>query len=94
MESTDSIHISMNDFRDFLSALEDDIHTLLVMGDAYRWGNAEVEPDAAMAMEYYREAAELGDWEAMGLLADMLAEAGNSLEAEEWYARIKKESSI
>ena len=84
MESTDRIHIPMNDFQDFLSALEDDIHTLLVMGDAYRWGNAEVEPDATMAMEYYREAAELGDWEAMGLLADMLEEQGQVDEPASW----------
>ena len=89
MESTDSIHIPMNDFRDYLSALEDDIHTLLVMGDAYRWGNEEVEPDATMAMEYYREAAELGDWEAMGLLAGMLEEQGRVDEAKNWREHLE-----
>ncbi|MDO5464823.1 MAG: hypothetical protein Q4F40_07800 [Akkermansia sp.] len=78
----------MKDFRDFLSALEDDIHTLLVMGDAYRWGNEEVEPDATMAMEFYREAAELGDWEAMELLADMLEEQGQEVEAKIWRERL------
>lgn len=54
------------------------------MGDAYRWGNGEVEPDATMAMEYYREAAELGDLEAMGLLADMLEEQGQEVAAIIW----------
>ncbi len=78
----------MKDFRDFFSALEDDIHTLLAMGDAYRWGNGEVEPDATMAMEFYREAAELGDWEAMELLADMLEEQGRVDEAKNWRERL------
>lgn len=94
MKCSDNMEVTLESFNAFLSSLEEEIHTLLAMGDAYRWGNEEVKPDATMAMEYYREAAELGDWEAMGLLADMLEEAGNSLEAEEWYARIKKGSSI
>ena len=88
---SDNSRVSLESFNAFLSALEDDIHTLLVMGDAYRWGNAEVEPDAAMAMEYYREAAELGDWEAMGLLADMLEEQGWVDEAKNWREHLEAE---
>ncbi len=88
---SDNSRVSLETFNAFLSALEDDIHTLLVMGDAYRWGNAEVEPDAAMAMEYYREAAELGDWEAMGLLADMLEEQGQVDEAKNWREHLEAE---
>ena len=92
MKTTDVFHVSLPLDESAFSEWEEEIRTLLVMAEAYRWGNGEVEPDAVMAMEYYREAAELGDWEAMGLLADMLEEAGNSLEAEEWYARIKKKA--
>ena len=91
MKFSDNPKVTLESFNAFLSALEDDIHTLMVMGDAYRWGNAEVEPDAAMAMEYYREAAELGDWEAMGLLADMLEEQGRGEEAKRWRAHLGAE---
>lgn len=91
MKFSDNSRVSLETFNAFLSAMEDDIHTLLVMGDAYRWGNAEVEPDAAIAMEYYREAAELGDWEAMGLLADMLEEQGRVDEAKNWREHLEAE---
>ena len=91
MKFSDNPKVTLESFNAFLSALEDDIHTLLVMGDAYRWGNEEVEPDAAMAMEYYREAAELGDWEAMGLLADMLEEQGRVDEAKNWREHLEAE---
>lgn len=88
MKCSDDTKVTLESFNAFLSALEDDIHTLLVMGDAYRWGNGEVEPDAAMAMEYYQEAAELGDWEAMELLADMLEEQGQEVAAKIWRERL------
>lgn len=91
MKFSDNPKVTLESFNGFLSALEDDIHTLLVMGDAYRWGNGEVEPDATMAMEYYREAAELGDWEAMGLLADMLEEQGQVDEAKSWREHLDAE---
>ena len=91
MKFSDNPKVTLESFNAFLSALEDDIHTLLVMGDAYRWGNAEVEPDATMAMEYYRDAAELGDWEAMGLLADMLEEQGRVDEAKNWREHLEAE---
>jgi TPR repeat protein len=91
MKFSDNPKVTLESFNAFLSALEDDIHTLLVMGDAYRWGNEEVEPDATMAMEYYREAAELGDWEAMGLLADMLEEQGRVDEAKNWREHLEAE---
>ena len=44
-----------------------------------------------MAMEYYRDAAELGDWEAMGLLADMLEEQGRVDEAKNWREHLEAE---
>lgn len=91
MKCSDNMEVTLESFNAFLSSLEEELHTLLAMGDAYRWGNEEVEPDATMAMEFYREAAELGDWEAMELLADMLEEQGNSRESEAWYGRINKE---
>lgn len=84
MKCSDNMEVTLESFNAFLSSLEEEIHTLLAMGDAYRWGNGEVEPDAAMAMEFYREAAELGDWEAMELLADMLEEQGQDVAAKIW----------
>ena len=87
METNERLHVEMEDFRTFLSVLESDISNLLAKGDAYRWGNEEVEPDAAMAVEYYREAAEMGDWEAMALLADLLEEMGREDEAAQWRLR-------
>lgn len=84
METNERLHVEMEDFRAFLSVLESDISNLLAKGDAYRWGNEEVEPDAAMAVEYYREAAEMGDWEAMELLADLLEEMERMDEAAQW----------
>lgn len=78
------MEVTLESFNAFLSSLEEEIHTLLAMGDAYRWGNEEEKPDATMAMEFYREAAELGDWEAMELLADMLEEQGLEVEAKIW----------
>ncbi len=89
MKFSDDPKVTLESFNAFLSALEDDIHTLLAMGDAYRWGNGEVEPDAAMAMEFYREAAELGDWEAMELLADMLEEQGQEVAAKIWRENLE-----
>ena len=88
MKCSDYMEVTLESFNAFLSSLEEEIHTLLAMGDAYRWGNGEVEPDAAMAMEYYREAAELGDWEAMELLADMLEEQGQVDDAKNWRERL------
>lgn len=88
MKCSDNTKVTLESFNAFLSSLEEEIHTLLAMGDAYRWGNGEVEPDAAMAMEYYREAAELGDWEAMELLADMLEEQGRVDDAKNWRERL------
>lgn len=89
MKCSDNTKVTLESFNAFLSSLEEEIHTLLAMGDAYRWGNGEVEPDAAMAMEYYREAAELGDWEAMGLLADMLEEQGQVDDAKIWRENLE-----
>lgn len=40
-----------------------------------------------LAVEYYREAAEMGDWEAMVLLADLLEEVGRGDEATQWRQR-------
>lgn len=87
METTGRLHISMTEFRAFLTVLESDISTLLAKGDAYRWGNEGVEPDLEMAVEYYREATEMGDWEAMVLLADLLEELGRGDEAAQWRQR-------
>ena len=87
METNERLHVEMEDFRAFLSVLESDISNLLAKGDAYRWGTEEVEPDAAMAVEYFREAAEVGDWEAMELLADLLEEMERMDEAAEWRKR-------
>lgn len=92
MEPTDIIHVPMEDFRAFLSELEEDIHSLLVKGDAYRWGTADVSPDPILAAEYYREAAEMGDEEAMGLLADVLEELGQDDEASSWRQRLESAS--
>lgn len=89
MKCSDNTKVTLESFNAFLSSLEEEIHTLLAMGDAYRWGNGEVEPDAAMAMEYYREAAELGDWEAMELLADMLEEQGQEVAAKIWRVNLE-----
>lgn len=83
----------MEDFRAFLSELEEDIRSLLVKGDAYRWGTSEVTPDPMLAVEYYREAAEMGDEEAMGLLADLLEELGRDDEATPWRQRLESTSS-
>lgn len=91
MKFSDNPKVTLESFNTFLSSLEEEIHTLLAMGDAYRWGNGEVEPDATMAMEYYREAAELGDWEAMELLADMLEEQGRVDEAKNWREHLEAE---
>lgn len=91
MKCSDNMEVTLESFNAFLSSLEEEIHTLLAMGDAYRWGNGEVEPDATMAMEYYREAAELGDWEAMGLLADMLEEQGRVDDAKNWREHLEAE---
>ncbi len=87
METNERLHVEMADFRAFLSVLELDISNLLAKGDAYRWGNEEVEPDAEMAVEYYRVAAEMGDWESMELLADLLEEMGSGDEAAQWRQR-------
>lgn len=89
MKCSDNMEVTLESFNAFLSSLEEEIHTLLAMGDAYRWGNEEVEPDAAMAMEFYREAAELGDWEAMELLAGMLEEQGREVEAKIWRENLE-----
>ena len=89
MKCSDNMEVTLESFNAFLSSQEEEIHTLLAMGDAYRWGNGEVEPDATMAMEFYREAAELGDWEAMGLLADMLEEQGRVDEAKNWREHLE-----
>lgn len=91
MKCSDNMEVTLESFNAFLSSLEEEIHTLLAMGDAYRWGNEEVEPDATMAMEYYREAAELGDWEAMELLADMLEEQGQEVAAKIWREHLEAE---
>lgn len=89
MKCSDNMEVTLESFNAFLSSLEEEIRTLLAMGDAYRWGNEEVKPDATMAMEFYREAAELGDWEAMELLADMLEEQGQEVEAKIWRENLE-----
>lgn len=91
MKTTDVFHVSHTWGRPAFSALEDEIHTLLEMAEGYRWGTVDIEPNSAMAMEYYREAAELGDWEAMGLLADMLEEQGRVDEAKNWREHLEAE---
>jgi len=87
MISDTHIKISLEALSDLVKGLEQEIEELLVKGDAYRWGNEEVEPDLQLAIEYYHEAAELGDWEAMVLLADLLEELGRGDEAAQWRQR-------
>ena len=82
--------VTLLEFNSFLEELENEIEALLVKGDAYRWGNEEVEPDLHLAIEYYREAAEMGDWEAMELLADTLEEVGLCDEARCWEERLAR----
>lgn len=89
MKTTDVFHVSHAWGKPTFSELEDEIHTLLEMAEAYRWGTVDIEPNSAMAMEYYRAAARLGDSEAMLLLAEILGEFGNTLESEYWYSKIK-----
>ena len=87
MCTSDRVSVTAAELNAFIHALGSQIEYLLAKGDAYRWGNEEVEPDAAMAVEYYREAAEMGDWEAMELLADLLEALGRGDEAAQWRQR-------
>lgn len=87
MCTSDRVSVTTAELNAFIHALGSQIEYLLAKGDAYRWGNDEVEPDAEMAAEYYREAAEMGDWEAMELLADLLEEMGHGDEAAQWRQR-------
>ncbi|MBQ2379620.1 MAG: SEL1-like repeat protein [Akkermansia sp.] len=80
--------VTLPEFNSFLEELGSEIEALLVKGDAYRWGNEEVEPDLNLAIEYYREAAEMGDAEAMRLLATTLEEVGQCDEARAWEERL------
>ena len=82
-----TITVTLPEFNSFLGELGSEIEALLVKGDSYRWGNEDVEPDLQLALEYYREAAELGDWEAMALVADLLEEMGREDEAAQWRQR-------
>lgn len=84
MKTTDVFHVSHAWGKPTFSELEDEIHTLLEMAEAYRWGTVDIEPNSAMAMEYYRAAARLGDSEAMLLLVEILAEIGAEEEALLW----------
>ena len=84
MKTTDVFHVSLPLDESAFSEWKEEIHTLLVMAEAYRWGNEDIEPNATMARAYYRAAARLGDGEAMLLLAEMLAEIGAHAEALLW----------
>lgn len=78
----------LNDVVETLGAITEE---LLALGDRYRYGTASIKPDVALAESYYREAAELGDWEGMRLLAAVLEEQGRSSEAEAWLMRAASE---
>lgn len=79
--------VTLSEFNAFLEETGNEIEALLVKGDAYRWGTEEVEADLQLAIEYYREASEMGDEEAMHLLAAALEEAGSDEEAGYWAVR-------
>ena len=71
--------------------LEKEIEGLLILGEIYHYGNEGTSPDLILAESYYREAAEMGDWEGMRLLAAVLEEQGLHAEALLWLARAASE---
>lgn len=92
MTCSDKVGVTLPEFNAFLIEMGLQIEELLARGDAYRWGTEAVERDTQMALAYYSEAAELGDWEAMSLLADLLEELGREAEAAPWRARLAAEA--
>ena len=78
---------AIRSLNEVVEALETITEELLSLGDRYRYGTGEMKPDAALAESYYREAAELGDWEGMRLLAAVLEEQGRSSESAAWLMR-------
>lgn len=59
----------------------------------YRYGAPGVAVDFSKAQRWYCEAAEMGDWEGMEALANVLELLGKKGEAERWRKRLACEKS-
>lgn len=94
MDYNERMQVDVRLLNDVVETLESITDGLLAMGDRYRYGTAEIKPDIELAESYYREVAELGDWEGMRLLAAVLEEQGRSSEAEAWLMRAEREGDV
>ena len=68
--------------------LDDEVSQFLIKGDLYRYGAPGVAVDLTTAEQWYREAAQLGDWEGMEALADVLELRDKYDEANRWRKRL------
>ena len=65
----------------------DTIQEYMTLAEVYRYGNARLAPNKEKSLQYYQIAAEMGDWDAMEQLADLLEELGRGDEAAQWRQR-------
>ncbi|MDO5464824.1 MAG: DUF2971 domain-containing protein [Akkermansia sp.] len=64
-----------------------EIRKHLILADAYLWGNARVEQNSNEAMYHYQQAAQLGDGEAMYMVAILYKEINENSKYIYWLNR-------